>query len=462
MRCTLLADLHMHMNLVWWWPALCQYGRIHCRLLAVVHFGDCCLRSLFQMAGPMWLSLFNCLLATGRKWDNAFVPRKRGQNTLCLACAYACARVDSLLLLLHYKSLHHSLSLFVSSNPFSVLIKHPASETKASKKMSQSPLNSLYSSRWATSPEDARVHQEVHSGPRLLMPPSNTSIEQGHDVVPTTSQVTKKQQKTPLTDLPVEILRKILESLLLHPHAIFLPTLLLDDCSDLQPKNPSLFPSVLSTCRLLHDIGTPILYGQNIFDLRAHSRLPTWSPTRGLTMIQPSTMRHVSQIQVEIEPMNEHHLPAITGIGTYKLDYAMEWYPGNILDVQAIRCVVDASVEAQAEIMFWIGTPPSRESQPEWTRFWTTVRDTLFKWQALLVARSINRHRTGFTHMYRVGWVDGLEVNKGIWVRRNNKNAWPAWRANTMRGVYLLAELEVDVGKEMVKEISGKRPGYCF
>ena len=335
-----------------------------------------------------------------------------------------------------------------------------------SKQEEPSSTNQLFLSRFVMNPDELRYHLALCSGPVPPTPRASTSTEQDDDVPATTpAEATTPKRQAHLLNLPVEILTKVLEPLLLHLRTVSLPTFNLNECFDLRPQNPSLFPSVLSTCRLLHAIGTPILYGRNIFDLRAHSRLSIVSPTRGFTMIEPNTMRLVSQLEVEIELTIDRRMPPIVGVSSASLDDAVRHYPGNFQDVQAIRCVLDISPLAQADAMSLLGKRPwvdSSSSTPNSSRFWADLRATLFKWYALLIAGNLRGRYSGFTWMFRVCWEQHGEIKKGIWICRNGKELWPAYRANAMRGVCFKAELEVDSERGTVKEIDGERAGYCF
>ena len=79
-----------------------------------------------------------------------------------------------------------------------------------------------------------------------------------------------------IINLPVQIIKKILRNLLISPHALILHP---DPITTKQSYRTHVEPDVLRVCKVLHNIGVPILYGENTltasspaasFDFDAH------------------------------------------------------------------------------------------------------------------------------------------------------------------------------------------------
>ena len=63
-----------------------------------------------------------------------------------------------------------------------------------------------------------------------------------------------------IINLPLQIIKKILRNLLISPHPLILHP---DPITTKQSYRTHIEPDVLRVCKVLHNIGVPILYGEN-------------------------------------------------------------------------------------------------------------------------------------------------------------------------------------------------------
>lgn len=273
-------------------------------------------------------------------------------------------------------------------------------------------------------------------------------------------QVRKTQNDTDLKlqllNLPSEILTQILSHLLVHPHSIPLPTLEYDKCRGPRPHDPSLSPSILSTCRLLHTIGKHLLYGGNVFN--AGEPLRFWSldnPGPGSTPMSAPNMSLITQLEAQIEPLiDAFHRNRLWWVGSLALNELTHFYPGNLDHVQSIRCALPFTSYGRSEMAkHWKGEG-----------FYTNDHiDYAVHWHALSIAGSVATIHQGHMKMFRAMWMGRNEkVDMGIILCKDGRGLKPAIQANKLRGVNFQAELEVDEAQGRVREIDGKRAGYCY
>jgi hypothetical protein len=283
--------------------------------------------------------------------------------------------------------------------------------------------------------------------------------------------------KPHLLTLPVEILNRILTPLLIHPDSVTFP-MRNNSRFDFPRPYPSLSPSVLSTCRHLCTIGFPLFYCGNAFNPNAHLGLYFGSPRSGRTILREITRRLVGQLEVELERLSVHvYMPLIEVMEFDMLNEVLRLYLGNIEDVHSIRCIVYHSNEMRPVAI------KTLRMEQEWGDAWNVwqaagrvpgptqhqlqglaerVTDCLLKWNAMLIAGTVEKRCPGFSKMYRAVWTVWNLRKSGIVICRGGELLRKAIRANKLGGVQFVAELEVDLKKGVVREVDGERAGHNY
>jgi hypothetical protein len=307
-----------------------------------------------------------------------------------------------------------------------------------------------------------RKHHEDEETPRESLPTSTT---------PPTSPN--------LLTIPQEIRNQIIHSLLVDSHhSISLPTF---DHVAFPDLNPHLSPSILSTCHLLNTEASTLLYAKNVFNLEAHTR-PFASPSRGFTPIQPANMAKIAHLAVPIEELKLHKLPPSPNGICVALSEVVRFYPDpnpGMPHVQSITCILNTTPDSMRFIYEHLGVtaqydemraqalkdaggdPLALKPSTALTDLVLRVNDTLYKFNALLIAATVWRFCCYFKRMYRV-WThlgEGTEVQWGILLCRDNEalNAVLRFHKGREMEIWPVFELEVDVDAGVVREVGGPR-----
>ncbi|KAF7512082.1 hypothetical protein GJ744_002795 [Endocarpon pusillum] len=296
------------------------------------------------------------------------------------------------------------------------------------------------------------------------------------------SSSTANNKKTNLLSLPHEILTMILTILLVRNEtSIALPTMDHDNFPDLKPE---ISPAVLQTCKPLNDIGKPILYGRNIFHLSPHIRFHA-SSTPDFTPLSHKSLALIKHLEVRVEGLDVHHMPPRNGAICQELSEAARVYPhlypgGGMGNLQTIQCVFEYTIATQNSVLRHLGMgalfrmiildlvfPHGDIAYAPWYEygnFSCQPYDCIVKWQALLIAATVRQRCPAFNrmlHMWRK--IEGdVHPQLLIVVCRNAEGLQAAIAMNESRGMQVDGELEVDVERGTVKEISGRRAGYHY
>ena len=296
------------------------------------------------------------------------------------------------------------------------------------------------------------------------------------------SSSTANNRKTNLLSVPSEILTMILEILLVRNEtSIALPTI---DHYNFPDLKPDVSPAVLQTCKRLNDIGKPLLYGRNVFNLEPHIR-PYASPTKGFTLLSHKSLALIEHLEVRVEDLDVHHMPPRNGAICVGLSEAVRFYPypypgGGMGNVQSIQCVFQNSIDTQTFVLThldmgeefrklvleFLSHPGDIASAP-WHKYADLSRklyDCMIKWHALLIAATIRQRCPAFNRMLHV-WqkIKGdYHPQLSIVLCRNAEGLRAAIAMSRSRCMQVDGELEVDVEEGIVKVISGRRAGYYY
>ena len=227
------------------------------------------------------------------------------------------------------------------------------------------------------------LHREIPKGHsnvnvKFVLPPLATSlpkqpISNHHDLGTSASKksVTRKDQTFPLLSLPPELRNTVYRLLLTTPHTpIELPRITRDvairarewiKCKNSRSKKArfkSLFLEILETCKQVHDEGSSILYGCNVFKFRScHSEGPkiVVLPTRHLHLLKNIKVSVISR-----EPHNGQDEWVANLLKTFVKDgmqletFEMSWYGWRRYHLRAYGLVCHALQLLQAEKQFTI------------------------------------------------------------------------------------------------------------
>lgn len=180
-----------------------------------------------------------------------------------------------------------------------------------------------------------------------------------------------KNQKFPFLHLPPELRNETYRLLLTTPNApIELPRITRDiavrarewmKCKDSRSKRAkfkSLFLEVLETCKLVHEEGSSILYGCNIFKFRScHSEGPknVVLPTRHLRLLKSIKVSVISR-----EPCNGQDMWVANLLKTFVKDemlletFEMSWYGWRRYNLRTDGLVCQTLQLLQAEKQFTV------------------------------------------------------------------------------------------------------------
>lgn len=283
--------------------------------------------------------------------------------------------------------------------------------------------------------------------------------------------------KASLLSLPTELLYMILEPLLVCPGN----SLPLDTFDDLPPRKfrTQVSAAILRTCKKLYAEGRSLLYGGNVFYIQ-----PT--PCYGGIQVTPLTnasVAKITHIEVLTEPLYTYdRIPPPPRHDSLHLGWAIHKYPfGMLQHVQSIHCILDTDELSRNLAVDRLGISKDwDDAQKEWhhaghkdgpekdavTRLSITITDTLVKWNALLIAEAVKQHCPGaFTRMYCASRFPLKEAPIGqtfIVLYRDTPRLGSMIAFSKHQGLEFKAELQVDLEKRIVKEITGSRPGHFY
>jgi hypothetical protein len=191
-------------------------------------------------------------------------------------------------------------------------------------------------------------------------------------------------------------------------------------------------------------------------------------------------MALIRQLGVQIEPLHEPVLERqIWRIGCGALDDLVRLSPGDLKDVQSIRCILSMTDHGRTEMTKHLvgekeidktanpgqgrGSGSGDASMDKAIFYTNQFIDSAVKWNALWIAGAVEKNCRGFVRMYWAMWMgrDG-KVDLGIIICKNSMRLDETIQANKLKGVALQAELEVDLSKGTVREIDRKSTSYCY
>ncbi|ERF75797.1 hypothetical protein EPUS_01627 [Endocarpon pusillum Z07020] len=297
--------------------------------------------------------------------------------------------------------------------------------------------------------------------------------------------------KPSLLNLPTEIRVMILEHCLVRSediNLVFKPDW--GGLKGVKTRRYGLVPEVLCVCKRMFAEGTSLLYVSNIFSLGPLTIDLQWLVQSWLYEPVPraqrlkTNFRRISKMQIAIGEMREadsyqedlHSHFGVADLALYSrsMKTALRHWP-QLNDLQWINCKVDDSnniwtARNHVGIMtiaqklqlckrFEHGHP-DESTLNEQER---SCADYIFRLSALKVARLVQERGGGFTRFYRaIRPIEQQCIQRSVVVTKGPVESVPGFKLDNMQEIRHMGELEIDVDRCEVKEITGPRAGYCY